>query len=228
MTGMPHVHRFLETGAAPVSGLPLSLGDHAAECFRWLADLFAAPPDLNAVASYRRGAAAVWLDSLMAIPGLGSGLSQMRQVLDSDLGDAELTSSIGLSYGRLFLGIGGPNTVAPYESAQRFGGRLYQAPASEMAGLLRAHDLSISAACSEPADHLAVELALMAHLTATANPAHTALSARLRGWVPQFCELCVRQDRFGFWAGAAKVLSTVVLAYEPTETTPATPINQVF
>jgi TorA specific chaperone len=228
MTAIPHSNRFLEAGVAPAFDVQLSLREHSAECFRWLSDLFAAAPERGVIASYRRGEAAVWLDSLAPNAGLANGLLQMRRVLDQPWDDAELTRRIGVSYGQLFLGIGGPHTIAPYESALRFGGRLYQAPASEMAALLRAHNLSVSTACAEPADHLAIELALMAHLTAIAHPDRMALRERLEGWVPEFAELCARQDKLGFWAGAASVLSAVVLASQSTESIPPTSNNQVY
>lgn len=174
----------------------------------WLGSLFATAPDVAAVAAYRRGDGAGWLARLAAVEGLADGVAAMREALAGDRSDAEVTAAICTAYGRLFLGIGGPDTVAPYESGWRGDGRLFQAPTGEMETLLAAHDLSVGGC--EPADHLSVELALMAHLTFAGDPDAAVLLDRIEDWVPAFCADCMTRDRSGFWAGAASVLAALI------------------
>lgn len=177
-----------------------------------LAGVFAEPPVRDAIVSFRSGAASVALDGLFAAAPTGSdlrlGLGTMIEALGTDLDDGDLTGRLGVAYGRLFLGIGGPETVSLYESVHRCG-RLFQAPAAEMERLLAAHDLSVGVA-GEAADHLSVELTLLAHLVAEGDPDASALAARLAGWIVDFRDLCITFDPTGFFAGAATALVATV------------------
>jgi len=196
--------------------------------FAWLGQVFAVPPSRELVAAYRRGEVAPLLERLAEDPELAPGIAAMARAVDAAPDDDATTARLGIAFGRLFLGIGGPDTVSPYESVHRCGGRLFQAPASEMAALLAAHDLSVAAATREPPDHLAVELDLMARLIATDHPDRSVLLARLAAWVPTFCELCAARDASGFWAGAAAVL-LAALDQENRDADfafPQSPINQ--
>ncbi len=193
----------------------------------WIAGLFATPPSRDLVASYRRGEAALILGELAGDTDLAPGILRMSTALDVDLDDEAATARLGIAHARLFLGVGGPETIAPYESAIRCGGRLFQAPTGEMAALLAAHDLCVAETLREPPDHLSIELALMARLIATDHSDRPAFLERLTAWVPEFCDLVVDRDASGFWAGAAEVL-TVVLDHESRDvdfTLPQSPIN---
>jgi len=181
-----------------------------AETLEWLSVLFAAPPSLEAIASYRRGPAAAMLDRLAADPDLALGVAALRRELHGALDDAALAAKIGMRFVLIFEGVAGPMTVSPYESAHRFDGRLFQAPTAEMAALLAAHDISISPDVAEPADHIAIELALAARLTAADDPDAAAMTQRLAAWVPLFAAACIAASGGGFWAGAAHVLGAVV------------------
>lgn len=200
--------------------------DRRSWTFAWLAQVFTAPPSRDLVAAYRRGEAAPVLGRLAEDPELAPGIAEMSRALDASADDDTVTARLGIAFGRLFLGIGGPDTVSPYESVHRCG-RLFQAPASEMAALLAAHDLSVAEATREPPDHLAVELDLMARLIAADHPDRRVLLARLTAWVPAFCELCAARDVSGFWAGAAAVL-LAALDHESRDVDfalPQSPIN---
>ncbi len=214
------------TDAEPAVAPAIPMDDERrAWIYRWLADVFAAPPTREIVAAYRGAAAAILLGELAADPALAPGIARMTAALAADLDDEALTARLGIAFGRLFSGLGGPETVSPYESVHRCGGRLFQAPAADMAALLAAHDLSVAEATREPPDHLAVELDLMARLIAAHHPDRSVLLARLAAWVPTFCDLCIARDATGFWAGAAEVLLSV-LAHETRDVAdPRSPIN---
>ncbi|HEY0327565.1 MAG TPA: molecular chaperone TorD family protein [Rhodopseudomonas sp.] len=179
-------------------------------CLDWLASVFAAPPGDDTVVSYRSCELAAWLDQLALDPAFSAGIARMQAALDPALGDAALTARLGIGFGRLFSGIGGADCIAPYESAFRGDGRLFQVPTAEMEALLVVHDVSIAGGLAEPADHLSIELTLMARLIAADHPAARDMQLRLARWVPDFCDTCIARDRLGFWAGAAMVLTAII------------------
>jgi TorA-specific chaperone len=192
----------------PAAFTELDPGDLSA-LSAWLSALFAAPPDRDAIASYRRGPAAEWLAAVASIPACSEGVARMRQALDVEADDARVAARVGAAYGLLFEGIGGPKTVSPYESVHR-GGRLFGGATAEMEAILAAHDLSVAAAAHEAADHLAVELATAARLLTEAEPAAAAMFDRLQNWIPDFAAACAVADSSGFWAGAAETLLAIV------------------
>jgi TorA-specific chaperone len=181
----------------------------AALC-HWLAGVFINPPSDRDIAAYRRGPAAAWLAMLAGDEILLPGVALMQMALGGDCSDRDLAAHLGAAHARLFSGLGGPSTVAPYESAHSGSRRLYQAPASDMAALLRRHDVHVSAAWAEAPDHLSVELALLARLLATGHPDSAPLLRRLDGWVPQFAADCAVIDRTGYFAGAARALAAMI------------------
>ena len=188
-----------------------------AETLSWLAALFAAPPTPEFVASHRRGAGAEILRDFAEDAELAQGVALLREALDSADDDAATAARLARGFGLLFEGIGGPHTVPPYESAFRRGGgwRLFQAPTAEMDALLASRDLSVTTGASMPADHLAIELALTAHLAAAGDQAAAAeMLQRLVAWIPAFADACGAADGDGFWAGAAAVLAAVVTREE--------------
>ncbi len=171
------------------------------------------------VASHRRGRGSEILCDLAEDPELAHGVALIRKALDGTDDDTTVAARLGRSFGLLFEGIGGPDTVPPYESAFRQGGawRLFQAPTAEMDALLAEQDLSVSPDTSMPADHLAIELALTAHAVAAGDEAAAAaMVQRLAGWIPAFADACVVADDEGFWAGVAAILAAVVASKERT------------
>jgi len=184
--------------------------DDLAALFTWLSAVFAAPPDGDAIVSYRRGPAAAWLSQVASLPGCAEGIERMRRALEADPDDARVAARVGSAYGILFEGMGGPKTVSPYESVHADGGRLFGAPAAAMDAILAAHDLSVAASAHEAPDHIAVELAAAARLLAEGEPDAEAIIERLRGWAPAFATDCAAADTNGFWAGAAAVLIAIV------------------
>lgn len=190
--------------AAPLPAVP------EAEVWAWLAGLFTAAPSPEAIAAMRRGPLADALAALALDPDLGPGIARLRAATATGEDPATVAVRLAVTFGRLFLGIGGPETVPPYESAHTGSGRLFQAPVGEMERLMAAHDLAVAADLHEPADHLGIELALMARLVAADHPDRAELAARLAAWVPRFSRLCVAHDPTGYFGGAAEVLAALV------------------
>ena len=88
---------------------------NSADTLNWLAALFAMPPSVNSIAAHRGGPAAEMLREIAADPKLAPGVALMRETLDQPDDDSAVATRLGRSYGLLFEGIGGPNTVPPYE-----------------------------------------------------------------------------------------------------------------
>jgi TorA specific chaperone len=220
MSDLPRLNRSADPELATGSILRVAVGlaDDAASRARsaveraaileWLADLFATPASVATIAALRGGQGDVLFAALATDRAFEAAISTMRASLGDD--DEVLVARLGIAFGRLFLGIGGPGTVAPYESVVTCGGRLFQAPTGEMERLLAAHDLSV-ADRGEPADHLAIEVSLLARLIGEGHPDRIGLAERLARWVPIFGGLVIDRDDTGFYAGAARLL---VLAIE--------------
>ena len=196
----------------PVGADPLpdvEIGSAAsALLLRWLADLFASPPTATSVRSLRNGLAMLDANGSDQSSEFSSGVESMFRCLSMDMDDEALAVFLSIAYGRLFLGIGGPETVPLCESFYRCDGRLFQAPAAEMERLLAAHNYS--AAVKEPADHVSIELALLAILMEAHHPDRIVLNKRLMSWVPLLRDLLVRRDPTGFWSGAAAILTSTI------------------
>ncbi len=180
----------------------------AAITWGWLSALFARPPSAAAIAAHRVGPLAALIADLGRDPELAPTIAALMAAIAGD--DEAAARRVAVAHGRLFDGLGGPETVPPHESAHVGDGRLFGPAVSDMERLLAAHDLSVAGEIREPADHLAIELALMARLAASDHPDREALAARLAGWVPRFADACEAHDRCGFHAAAARLLAILV------------------
>ena len=179
----------------------------AADICAAFADFFAAPLEAADIAALRADRRLGGLAPLCDRPA-----GQRARGVLAGLGEPEAAASdLNAAFCCLFLGAGGPDGNAPpYESAYSGSGRLFQEPAAEMAKLLAAHGLGLAEGCCEPADHLAIELALLASLLARPEPA-AALVDRLLGWVPSFAARCAACDATGFYAALAALLHAFLL-----------------
>jgi TorA-specific chaperone len=182
----------------------------------WLAGLFVAPPSAAMVVSYRQGFGAAFLDALSAEPEYVAAVRLMRAALSVDEPEDATARAIALDFTHLFEGVGGWQTVSPYENAHDgTAGHQLHAAASDMNRLLRQFDLSIDAAFREPSDHLSVELALLAWLMrhdADVCAQAALLDRHLLVWTQSFADRCRDHDRSGFYAGSAQVLTAFLTA----------------
>lgn len=181
------------------------------------AAIFGTPLDERDVEAILQPAAS---GAFAPLAGLSALHSQVEALADlvRDLGDAgAAVSRLNRDYCLLFLGAGGPG-AAPFESAYRGNGRLFQQPAADMAEMLAQCGLSLAENFPEAPDHLAVELTLLQESLcraascgdADAIAAATALLERLREWVPLFTSACRKNDLTGFYAGVASLLEQML------------------
>lgn len=183
--------------------------DWDATVTEWLAGLFLMPLSSDAIASYRSGLGAILLDELEQRADCRDGVMRMRSALGGLQSVPALTRKVGTAFATLFEGAGGPRTVSPFESAHVGpGGRLFQVAAVDMERLLREAGLTMIRNVGEPADHLSIELALLARQLR--DPSHQGaasfLDRRLLTWVPGFVDQVRTADHTGFYAGAGLLL----------------------
>lgn len=202
-----------------------------AALYRWFAQAFYAPPTPSEVADLQQGDGHRLLTSLALTPQAAAGVQTMGEVL---LGGpaTQVAAALGVAHVRLFDGVGGPQATPPYRSlysGER--GLLCQQATLTMERVLRQHRLRVQDAICEPADHLSIQLEVMAQLAlrlaeagdqpdASLAPLSTEqadfLQHQLLSWVPEFSRRVAEQDDLGFHAGLACVLLVVLqqdLAY---------------
>ncbi|HVI51315.1 MAG TPA: molecular chaperone TorD family protein [Candidatus Sulfotelmatobacter sp.] len=182
--------------------------EQRAQLYHWLGGLFLQPLNKERIAAHLSGPGAAFLADLEHSPAFRPALTVMTQALRVETCERNLSQAFSL----LFLGVGGPATVPPYESAfTDDNGRLFQRATRRMEDELRRLDLSVDASCAEPPDHLAVELMTMAQLIARDDRAEQArFLDRHLSWISDFTELCGRRDRSGFYAAAAQLLTAFI------------------
>jgi TorA specific chaperone len=175
----------------------------------FLSRLFVAEPDDGLLQSCRHGPYARLLAACAEHPTTQAGA---RRVIAA-LVEADIPT-LSRAWTLLFSGAGGPATVAPYASAHE-SGRLYGAATSRMQDILTGLDLSIAEDCHEPADHIAIQLSVLALLLERGDGAATDAFRRTGlAWLPTFCRGCANGDPTGFYHGAALLLIAVA-GYDP-------------
>ncbi|MCG8508375.1 MAG: molecular chaperone TorD family protein [Rhodospirillales bacterium] len=198
---------------APNSVVPMDLVDaDRAVIYRLFSDLFARELRAEVITGLAELAdvpAAAWATE----PGLQPVFEQIRAMAD----DPEAASKdLAGVFAYLFLGAGGPYSAPPYESVyvgER--GRVCREPVAAMERQLANMDLHVLQEFPEPADHVAVELAIAAALVeAVAPPAQLTefLENRLNRWLGDFAATCARYDRHGFYATTARAAAEYVAA----------------
>lgn len=148
------------------------------------------------------------------IPAEGEDLDEIKEKLDVD-------------FARVFLGLG-PDHAFPYESIYRSrSGLLMQGPFDEVRDAYRIAGINKNPELKEPDDHIAFELAFMAHLcnlTETAVRNHNKEEAliqferqkeflrnRLISWVPSFCAHIERAAQTEFYKSLAALVRSWIL-----------------
>lgn len=180
--------------------------------FRWLATLFQREADVATIAWYRSDDGSGFFSFLTEYPAFSDGAGKIQKaVCTSEPIDGAIIRLAG-SFASLFHGVDPVHAAPPYESHFRSAkGQLYGPESLAMETLLSRHGMRLDG-FSEPADHIAVSLHLMAHLIEQGNaPAQEeVIRDHLGGWVDEFAEDCIRFDKSGFYAGAATILKAIL------------------
>ncbi|WP_321504461.1 molecular chaperone TorD family protein [Breoghania sp.] len=176
--------------------------------------VFGAPLETIDIESIHRPLDEGPLAQLAAIPAIRDAVADLRKTVIAQGEPQKGVSELNKAFCKLFMGLGGPRSAPPYESAYTGDGRLFQEPAREMEKLLQKQGLAASEDFPEAADHLALELSLMEETLRLAGLTEDRddialvrdLHTRLMGWVPNFAGACVAHDPSGFYARAAQLL----------------------
>lgn len=188
---------------------------------RLLSGLFARELDAETLAAFRSDDGRAALSVLAADAELSPLAAAIEAIDDGPAARAGALLDLATAFSRLFLGAGRHCSAPPYQSAFSGGtGRLFQQPVADMAAVLRDLDMSVAGSLTEPPDHIAVQLSVLAELCrredAAESAGETAAADTLRGrqvdfikrhlmsWLPDFSGDCRAYDVHGFYAVAAR------------------------
>lgn len=186
----------------------------AADLYRWLAGVFAREATADHLDRFDVDGLCAAFPDLIADPDTDAALERYCAFVAAQPDIEARRLDLASTYGTLFHGVGGPRDgVIPYESAYTMpGGRLFGDAVVAMQDLIAAMGLALRDT-AEPADHIAIELELLAQLTdapsqdaAAATRRRQLLDDHLLVWGDAFCDLCIARDRSGYYALAALVL----------------------
>jgi TorA-specific chaperone len=201
------------------------IATNRAALYRWFALAFFAPPTENDVVDMRNGKLQQFLYALANAPGASLGVQAMGEALTSGT-PAKVASELSAAHAKLFYGVGGYETASPYRSVYSSDhGVLCQQATAEMERVLRQHRLRLQDTVREPADHLSIQLEVMAQLalryaeatqddtdrqTRLQNEQADFLDKQLLSWLPAFSRRVAEVDDLGFHAGLASALQAVL------------------
>jgi TorA maturation chaperone TorD len=135
------------------------------------------------------------------------------------LGEARALEALAVEFCRLFLGPQPP--CVPYASAHRGEALLGGRARTRLEAFLHRVGFTCDAVAMRVAslDHLAVELAVLAHLYARMDTAAVGvfLSEHVLPWAPAYCERVAAAATLGFYRTAARLVAAL-LAEERAQT----------
>lgn len=188
--------------------------------YRWLGRIFQRECDSGSLMWHRSAQGQEFLGSLATHPPFAVGAELLTGAFDVNSPIEDTVFRLAGSFSSLFHGVDPVRAAPPYESCYaEESGRIFGAATTRMQNILALNGLNI-VGFSEPADHIAVHLQLMAHFAESvaghdpASPAAEELNRaqyeflrdHLRNWTRDFADDCVNFDRSGLYAGAAMIL----------------------
>lgn len=190
--------------------------------YRWLSTLFAREMSPEILNDYRQGSGRAFLRNLSENAVIQPEITRLQTIIQQEKNTSDLALALAGDFGFLFLGAGGPQSVPPYESVYTSEkGTLFQESEQLTRKILEKYGLGVSDNIREPADHIAVQLELLAHLdeisaqkssTDDAEALETEMNAflenHLLNWVPEFSTHCTRRDPGGFYAALTRLTVT--------------------
>lgn len=194
---------------------------------RWAAALFLAPPGVKALAVYRGRDGQALLEAIAARLELARAAALLAEAAaDADL--AQSAARFAAAHARAFL-TATRRSVPPYASfwlSER--GLLFQEPARAMNRLLATLGLRRGDTVKEPADHLSIQLDLLARLIeherdgqATPISAQAFVRDHIMTWLPAFSAACEGLAEPYFYADLARGLARMLADHLENATVPA-------
>lgn len=199
---------------------------------RWAAALFLAPPGVKALAVYRGRDGQALLEAIAARPELARTAALLSEATATDADLAQSAARFAAAHARAFL-TATRRSVPPYASfwlSER--GLLFQEPARAMNRLLATLGLRPGDTVKEPADHLSIQLDLLARLIeherdrqATPISAHAFARDHIMTWLPAFSAACkgLAEEPY-FYADLAHGLARMLADHPENAAVPAPPL----
>ncbi len=209
----------LDTKEAPTGTIRRPAAERAT-LYRWLGHVFQRECDEAVLTWHRAGPGHDFLSALATHPPFASGIEKIQTAICTTEPSQDVVLRLAGSFSTLFHGVNPSRAAPPYESHYREeSGNLFGEATVRMQEILSRHGLVLMG-FSEPADHIAVHLQLMAHLVelmAAQDPNSVAakeltaaqeafVANHLGDWVEEFGRDCVLFDRSQFYAGVAEIL----------------------
>ena len=204
----------------------LSRVSDRATVYLWLSHLFIREIEPGTLSLYQGGPGTVYLYKMARIPGMETAVSAIQDRLSQHRDVHACAEELAWTYGTLFHGAAGTGSVSPYESVYTDGNRsTHQEAERETQEILARLGLGVSSVISEPADHIAVQLSIMAEFAILAADPGSGTSAadldigtlqyaflvnHLLNWVPVFARDCKGKDESGFYAALAELTVAVL------------------
>ena len=143
-------------------------------------------------------------------------------LIDAELyamGEERALEALAVEFCRLFIGPQPP--CVPYASAHRGEALLGGRTRTRLEAFLHRVGFTFDEVAMRIAspDHLAVELAVLAHLythTDTATAVHEFLCDHVLPWVPAYCEQVAATTALGFYRTTARLVAALLAEEEPS------------
>ncbi|WP_116134469.1 molecular chaperone [Tropicimonas sp. IMCC34043] len=172
----------------------------------WLAQQFLTPPDEARVLAARSMQGQIALQSIGTFLGQSQATDAVCAVLASGSAPA-ITVALQRRHVALFEGIFRRRSIGPYASLWDGTGRLQGPAVGRMNIILRALDVHLDALCTEPPDHVAVQLVALAEALRQGRPDCVAgLYREMSGWTDRFAAALIEADGAGYYGNVARLL----------------------
>ncbi|MGO2728477.1 MAG: molecular chaperone TorD [Citrobacter braakii] len=176
-----------------------------AAVYQWFSQLLFRELDEEQLIRLESGKSRKWLASLTAIPGLSVDVKNLERSLVRALRRESRQLELAADYASLFL-LAPPGGVSPY--AGHYPHTTAPEERKEMNVLLVEYGLTPQD--NEPADHIAVQLALMARMVTkkeTLSAQYYFLHHHIMCWAPLLRESCLHRDEEGVYSQAVNVIT---------------------
>ena len=176
-----------------------------AAVYQWFSQLLFRELDEEQLIRLESGESRKWLASLTAIPGLSVDVKNLERSLVRALRRENRQLELAADYASLFL-LAPPGGVSPY--AGHYPHTTAPEERKEMNVLLVEYGLTPQD--NEPADHIAVQLALMARMVTkkeTLSAQYYFLHHHIMCWAPLLRESCLHRDEEGVYPQAVNVIT---------------------
>lgn len=175
-----------------------------AAVYQWFSQLLFRELDEKQLASLENGENRRWLSSLKEIPGLSLNVKKMERSLTQILRRDSRQLELAADFASLFL-LAPPGGVSPY--AGHYPHTTAAEERRQMNVLLV--EQGLAARENEPADHIAVQLALMARMVTkeeTLSAQYYFLHHHIMCWATLLRDSCLARDEEGFYPLAVNVI----------------------